>query len=174
MESLVCHLRVPQAINSKLVLFDRDDTLIDDAGQHSDKQRLIWTRGAFSAISKLNAAGYEIGLVSNQSAIAKGIYPESELFEFTAEMNAQCFRETGVTFCVVLVCPHAPTSNCNCRKPAAGMLETAEDLTKCTIEALFGDKISDVHAAHNFGVEGVLVRQNNLEELVDAWIKSKC
>lgn len=156
------------------MLFDRDDTLIDDAGQHSDKKKLVWTRGAFSVISKLNLAGYEIGVVSNQSAIAKGIYTESALFEFTTEMNLQCLRETGVAFCVIIACPHDSKTNCNCRKPATGMLETAQILTKCTIEALFGDKISDVNAARDFGTEGVLVRQDNLEEQVDDWLRSKC
>lgn len=174
MKPLVCHLRAPRTNEAELVLFDRDDTLIEDAGQHSDKKKLIWSPGALSVISKITSAGYEIGIVSNQSALAKGLYTENELFEFTAEMNRQCFQATGVTFCIVVVCPHNVTANCHCRKPAAGMLETANNLTKCTITALFGDKISDVKAANNFGVDGVLVRQNNLEHRVDDWLRSKC
>ena len=125
-------------------------------------------------VSKLSDAGYEIGIVSNQSAIAKGLYPESKLFEFTAEMNQQCFVETGVTFCIVVACPHAPTANCNCRKPAPGLLEKAREVTMSTISVLFGDKISDIQAASKFGVEGVLVRQNNLEQKVDGWLRSRC
>ncbi len=125
-------------------------------------------------VSKLFNNGYEIGIVSNQSAISKGLYPESKLFEFTAEMNRQCFLETGITFCIVVVCPHVPTANCNCRKPAPGLLEKAKEVTMSTISVLFGDKISDIQAANNFGVEGVLVRQNNLEQKIDEWLESRC
>lgn len=157
-----------------MVLFDRDDTLIENAGQHSDKSRLIWLNNALESITKLSQLGFEIGVVSNQSAISRGIFSKDEFIEFTEEMNRQCFSAVGVNLAVVVACPHAPTDKCKCRKPAPGLLEQAARVTSCEISVLFGDKESDIQAAQNYGVLGIQVNENNLLSQIDKWLSSQC
>ena len=57
------------------------------------------------------------------------------------------------------LCPHHPDEECNCRKPAPGMvLQAAEELgLNLARSYAVGDAASDIEAAHAVGVQGILV-----------------
>jgi D-glycero-D-manno-heptose 1,7-bisphosphate phosphatase len=155
----------------QVVIFDRDDTLIEDAGQHSDKKRLIWKVGALEAIMMIADSGFEVGIASNQSAISRGIFSIQNAQDFTCEMNQQCLNATGVEFAAVAICPHSHFTQCGCRKPAPGLLVAVTQTTGCKISVLFGDKDSDVQTAENYGIIGIKVHQNGVLPKVKEWLK---
>jgi histidinol-phosphate phosphatase family protein len=136
------------------VLFDRDGTLVHDIPYNSDPSRVRPVPGACAALDRLRAAGVPIGVVSNQSGVAKGLIAPDEL----REVNARVEELLG-PFDVWVVCPHDDDDRCGCRKPAPGLvLEAAEilgvDPATCVV---IGDIGRDVAAAEAAGARGILV-----------------
>ncbi|URM92374.1 HAD family hydrolase [Streptomyces sp. MRC013] len=137
------------------VLFDRDDTLIVDVPYNGDPGRVRLMPGAREAVRLLRAHGTPVGVVSNQSGIARGLLTEAEV----GEVNARVELLLGGPLDVWVHCPHAPGDGCACRKPAPGLvLEAARRLRvpadRCVV---VGDIGADVEAAHAAGARGVLV-----------------
>jgi histidinol-phosphate phosphatase family protein len=110
--------------------------------------------GAKGVLDSLRARGLAVGVVSNQSGVARGILTEAEV----ASVNARVEELLG-PFDVWEVCVHGPADGCACRKPAPGMVHSAcRRLGIQPAEAgLVGDIGSDVGAAEAAGARGVLV-----------------
>jgi len=136
------------------VLLDRDGTLIVDVPYNGDPTRVEAVRGARAALDRLRAAGLPLGVVSNQSGVARGLIGAEDV----ARVNRRVEELLG-PLGPWAVCPHAPEEGCECRKPAPGLvLEVAERLgvapERC---AVIGDIGADVEAARAAGARGVLV-----------------
>lgn len=132
----------------RCVLFDRDGTL----GNLTDV-RFPQTFTPFCDVRKvfdrLKKKGYYVGIISNQSSIARGTAAD---YDFEGEFNSY-----GCD--VYEICPHDTADNCDCRKPKSGMLlSVCKKLNILPQECLVvGDRLSDVACAKNVGGEGVLV-----------------
>src|SRR3954470_15813608 len=103
-----------------LVLFDRDGTLVHDFPYNGDPEWVRPVDGAREALDRLRARGVRVGVVSNQSGVARGI--------ITREQVDACMRRLAELlgpFDTVGVCPHGPDDGCTCRKPAPGMVKAA-------------------------------------------------
>src|SRR5690606_25930464 len=61
------------------VLMDKDGTLVEDVPYNVDPARIRLAPGAPAALRRLGRAGYPIVVVSNQSGVARGLFPESAL-----------------------------------------------------------------------------------------------
>jgi len=136
------------------VLLDRDGTLIVDVPYNGDPTRVEPVAGARSALDRLRAAGLPLGVVSNQSGVARGLIASEDV----ARVNRRVEELLG-PLGPWAVCPHGPDEGCDCRKPAPGLvLEAASRLgvppERC---ALIGDIGADVDAARAAGARGVLV-----------------
>jgi len=136
------------------VLLDRDGTLIVDVPYNDDPERVVPVAGAREALQRLRAAGVPLGVVSNQSGVARGLVSPEAL----AAVNARVEELLG-PLGPWAVCPHGPDDGCACRKPAPGLvLEAAGrlgvDPSRC---AVVGDIGADVEAARAAGARGVLV-----------------
>jgi HAD superfamily hydrolase (TIGR01662 family) len=137
-----------------LVLFDRDGTLIPDIPYNGDPALITPVVGADRALDRLRQAGVAIGLITNQSGVARGLLTLDDV----RAVNERTERFLG-PFAVVEVCPHGEHDRCQCRKPAPGMvLDAARRFGvaphRC---AVVGDIGSDVRAAIAAGARGVLV-----------------
>jgi len=137
-----------------LVLFDRDGTLIRDYPYNGDPEWVRPVDGAREALDRLRARGVRVGVVSNQSGVARGIITR-------AQVDACMDRLTELLgpFDTVQVCPHGPDDGCACRKPAPGMVtaacaELGVDPARCVV---IGDVGADVDAATAAGAVGILV-----------------
>ncbi|RZS82744.1 histidinol-phosphate phosphatase family protein/HAD superfamily hydrolase (TIGR01662 family) [Motilibacter rhizosphaerae] len=141
--------RVPRA-----VLFDRDGTLVVDVPYNGDPNLVVLAPGAERAVGRLRAAGVPVGLVTNQSGIARGLLTRAQ----ADAVNARVAELLG-GFDTVQVCPHGEADGCSCRKPRPGMvLAAAAELGVDASEvAVVGDIGSDVGAAAAAGARGVLV-----------------
>jgi len=136
------------------VLFDRDGTLVEDIPYNGDPDRVLPVPGAREALDRLRGAGLRLGVVSNQSGIARGLLTATQV----AAVNARVERLLG-PFDVWQVCPHDPDGGCECRKPRPGMVVRAASTLGVPAErcVVIGDIGSDVEAATAAGARAVLV-----------------
>lgn len=149
----------------RAVFLDRDGTLTLETDWVRSPSELVLLPGAARAVRRLNDAGLAAVLVTNQSAVARGLLDERGLAAIHArladELSAAGARLDGVYWC-----PHHPTEGvgayrveCDCRKPRPGLLRRAAgelgiDLARSWI---VGDAARDLEAGARAGVRGVLV-----------------
>ena len=143
-----------RSVKPRAVLFDRDGTLIEDVPYLIDPQRVRPMPGARRTLDQLRRQGVAVGVVSNQSGVARGLIAADEL----EQVNARVESLLG-PFDTWQVCPHAPDARCGCRKPEPGMVTAAaRELGLAPDECLLiGDIGSDVDAALAAGARAVLV-----------------
>jgi HAD superfamily hydrolase (TIGR01662 family) len=137
-----------------LVLFDRDGTLVHDFPYNGDPAWVRPVDGAKEALDRLRARGVRIGVVSNQSGVARGLITRDQV-----DACMDRLAELLGPFDTVQVCPHGPDDGCTCRKPAPGMVKAAcaeldVDPGRCVV---IGDIGADVEAAAAAGAMGILV-----------------
>lgn len=137
-----------------LVLLDRDGTLVHDVPYNGDPALVRPVDGAREALDRLRALGVRLGVVTNQSGIARGLVTREQV----EAVNARVAELLG-PFEVVLLCPHGPDDGCGCRKPAPGMVKQAcaELDVDPARTVLVGDIEADVRAAEAAGAVGMLV-----------------
>jgi HAD superfamily hydrolase (TIGR01662 family) len=138
----------------RAVLFDRDGTLIKDVPYLADPRRVRPMPGARRTLDQLRRQGVAVGVVSNQSGVARGLINFDEL----AKVNARVESLLG-PFDTWQICPHALDAGCGCRKPEPGLVAAAaSELGVAPHECLMiGDIGSDVDAALAAGARAVLV-----------------
>src|SRR2546430_4708818 len=98
------------------VLFDRDGTLVHDVPYNGDPGAVVPVPGAREAVARLRAAGLRVGVVTNQSGIARGLLTRTQV----EAVDARIDQLVG-PFDDWRVCPHDEHANCPCRKPPPGM-----------------------------------------------------
>jgi histidinol-phosphate phosphatase family protein len=138
----------------RAILFDRDGTLVHDVPYNGDPGRVSPVPQADSALRRARSEGLLIGIVSNQSGVARGLLSRDDV----AAVNAELDGRLG-PFDTWQVCHHGPDDGCECRKPRPGLvLAAARDLRVRPDEcAVIGDIGSDVLAARAAGSRSVLV-----------------
>ena len=98
-------------------------------------------------------------VVTNQSGVARGYFPEQLVRDVHERMKAELL-EAGARLDGVYYCPHVSSDECQCRKPKTGMLEQAARELGLDLKKSFvvGDRQSDVELAHCAGARSVLVK----------------
>ncbi|UGT60949.1 D-glycero-alpha-D-manno-heptose-1,7-bisphosphate 7-phosphatase [Nocardia asteroides] len=136
------------------VLFDRDDTLIVDVPYLADPALVRPVPGAAAQLELLRAAGIRVGVVSNQSGVARGLISADQLAAVVARVD-----ELLGPFDTWQICPHGPADGCGCRKPRPGMILAAAAALGTVAErcVVIGDIGADVDAALAAGARAVLV-----------------
>ncbi|MET7325414.1 HAD-IIIA family hydrolase [Streptomyces sp. NPDC005549] len=144
----------PAGHRVKAVLFDRDGTLVHDVPYNGDPDRVRPVDGAREAVALLRAHGIRVGVVTNQSGVARGLISDGDV----RRVNRRIDDLIG-PFDVWAVCPHGPDDGCHCRKPQPGMVLWAAGRV-CTGPAdcvVVGDIGADMEAAERAGAHGILV-----------------
>ncbi|MFK4070180.1 HAD-IIIA family hydrolase [Streptomyces sp. NPDC029674] len=136
------------------VLFDRDGTLVEDVPYNGDPALVRLTPTARAAVDAVRAAGVPVGVVSNQSGVARGLLTREQV-----DAVRRRVEELLGPFAVWAICPHGPGDGCGCRKPAPGLvLAACERLgVPAGRAAVIGDIGADMDAARAAGARGVLV-----------------
>jgi rfaE bifunctional protein nucleotidyltransferase chain/domain len=139
---------------------DRDGVINFDVEYLHEWSAFRFLPGVVDALRDLQALGYRLIVITNQSGIARGMYTEEDYQALTARLNASLLSQ-GVRLDAVYHCPHHPDGcvaeyrhECDCRKPGTGMIAQALhdldiDLTRSII---VGDKPSDIEAGIGAGV----------------------
>lgn len=157
------------------VFLDRDGVLIVDSGYPHLKEHLDLIPGAADAVRRLNALGYLVVIVTNQSGVARGLFTEDQMHAFNA-LLVRRLAAKGARIGAVYACPfhhdaqdprwfHADHPD---RKPNPGMIlkATAEHGIDLARSFLIGDRQSDLEAARRAGVSGFLFESGNLDDFV--------
>ncbi|MCE2570796.1 D-glycero-beta-D-manno-heptose 1,7-bisphosphate 7-phosphatase [Motilimonas eburnea] len=142
------------------VFIDRDGVLNVDHGYVYEVDDFEFIDGAIEACQEIKQKGYLLILVTNQSGIGRGYYTEDEFHNLTEWMDWS-LADRGVDLDGIYYCPHHPEAvvaefkqECDCRKPAPGMLLTAaKELNVDMAKSYFvGDKTADILAGKAAGV----------------------
>ena len=148
------------------VFLDRDGTLVREVGFVTRPDRLRLLPGAAAALRRLQRKGFPLVMVTNQSAVARGLLSQTELAALHRVLERR-LRRHRVTLRGIYVCCHHPRAGhgrfrrrCRCRKPAPGLiLRAARDLDlNVRGSYLVGDSFRDVEAARRAGARPILVR----------------
>jgi histidinol-phosphate phosphatase family protein len=149
------------------VLVDRDGTIVQDVAYNGDPARVEPMPGAKAALDRLRAAGLKVGVVTNQSGVARGLITRAQV----DAVNGRVEELLG-PFDTWQVCPHGESDRCSCRKPRPGMVLAAAARLHVPVEccAVIGDIGADLAAARAAGARAVLVpnAQTRPEETADA------
>jgi histidinol-phosphate phosphatase family protein len=150
------------------VLFDRDGTLVHDVAYNGDPDLVRPIAGARDAVDRLRAAGVRVGVVSNQSGVARGLITEADV----RAVNARIDDLLG-PFDTWQYCPHDDDAGCACRKPQPGMVLAAAEELGVPVErcVVVGDIAADVAAGRSAGAAAAVLVPNEAtrhEELLAA------
>jgi D-glycero-D-manno-heptose 1,7-bisphosphate phosphatase len=132
----------------KLVIFDRDDTLIRDVPNLKSASDIEWLPGRLELLRTLMGQSVLIAIATNQSGIGRG-YLSIDEFNAISEVLRLQLEENGIKLWAIAACPHLPLEGCNCRKPMPGLLNRLVEATGLNyLEVLFaGNADTDIKAA---------------------------
>lgn len=146
----------------KAILLDRDGVINFDSPDYilSPEQ---WKPipGSLEAIAKLTQANIAVAIVSNQSAVGRGMI-DSDTFQNIHAKMLLSIEALGGRVDHVAYCPHAPDDGCTCRKPLPGMIFESLAALNLSDQAqsvyMIGDSLRDMQAAWAAQVAGILVQ----------------
>ena len=145
---------------NRAVFLDRDGVITPDIGYPHRVKDAVLFPDVIPALRRIQAAGYLVLMVTNQSGVGRGRYPLSAVLEFNEKLRRQ-INAAGINVSEsdIYVCPHAPEDHCICRKPKPGLLIRAAKEHSLALENSFliGDKESDVLAGRRAGVTTILL-----------------
>jgi len=143
----------------KLVILDRDGVINEDSDDYI-KSVAEWKAvpGSLEAIARLNHAGYEVYVASNQSGIGRGMFDFDTLFAIHEHLR-RALAELGGRISAIEFAPEHPDVATEMRKPAPGMLKDLARRLGTSLEGVpfVGDSVSDIEAARAVGARPVLV-----------------
>jgi D-glycero-D-manno-heptose 1,7-bisphosphate phosphatase len=142
------------------VFLDRDGVLNQNRADYVRTwQQVEFLPGVFEAMRRLAASPFLVVVVTNQSAVGRGLMSAETLTAINQGIVQQV-QQAGGRIDAVYACPHAPDDGCPCRKPQPGMLlQAARDLDiDLERSYLVGDAVSDMEAGLRAGCQPVMVR----------------
>lgn len=165
---------------NKAVFLDRDNTLIEDPGyiSHPDQVKLL--EGVPEALCQLRRMDYKLVVVSNQSAVARGIITEEVLSQIHERLEELLARQ-GAALDKIYYCPFHPDGAIpryrkenSWRKPAPGMLlAAAEELDiDLTDSWLIGDSARDIDAGKSAGCKTILIKNSAHSRTIEPGVTS--
>jgi D-glycero-D-manno-heptose 1,7-bisphosphate phosphatase len=152
-------------MGNRAVFLDRDGTINEEVGYVNHIERFFLLPRVGQAIRLLNQHGWKAIVVTNQSGVARGYFPESLIHRIHQKME-KLLESEEAHLDGVYYCPHHPDigvppyrQKCRCRKPGTGMIEAATkelalDLSR---SYMVGDRGVDIEFAHQIGAKAILV-----------------
>jgi histidinol-phosphate phosphatase family protein len=149
------------------IFLDRDGVLIENRSDYvRDWSQVRIFPEAIHALSRSAIKNYKIVIVTNQSAVGRGLIS----LEIANEINARLvnfIHRHGGQVDGVYMCPHKPDDDCYCRKPKPGLLLRAAKELSLDLQRswMIGDAWSDVQAGQTAGVrQAILLKTGGGQE----------
>ncbi len=152
-------------MSDKAIFLDRDDTLIEDTGYINSHEQVKLLDGVAKALIELKALEYKLVVVTNQSAVARGIITEKVLGEIHNRLE-QLLAEKKAFLDGIYYCPYHPDGavkkyrkESEFRKPNPGMLLKAAEEMDIDLGQSWcvGNSISDMEAGLRAGCKTILI-----------------
>lgn len=150
---------------TRAVFLDKDGTLVEDVPYSCDVNLIRLMRGVPAGLRRLEAAGYALIIVSNQSGLAHGMFNLEALTSVEFKLRS-LLAEVHVRLNGFYYCPHHPdgrisayTVICDCRKPSPGLLVRAASDRAINLNQswMVGDILHDVEAGRRAGCRTILL-----------------
>jgi len=147
------------------VFLDRDGTMIHDVGYLNHHSQIRLFPQTVPALKLLRQAGFRLFVVTNQSGVARGLFPESSVRRTHQKLKAM-LKAKGTRVDGFFYCPHHPQGKvkslgkaCDCRKPSPGMVKQAARKEPLDLKNSYvvGDKIDDLLLAKKARLAGAFL-----------------
>lgn len=153
-----------EILPQKYAFLDRDGALIfepQDTYQIDSLEKLKILPGVLEGLKKLIVQGYKLAMISNQDGLGTPSFPQED-FEKPHNKMLEIFKENGITFDKIFICPHFTKDACACRKPKIGLVEEFFRTTEVDRQNsfMYGDRDTDREFAENIGVRFVKADTN--------------
>ena len=155
-----------------LIILDRDGTINEDRDDFvKSPEEWVPLPGALEAIARLNQAGWQTVIATNQSGLGRGLFDMAALTAIHTKMNTALAR-VGGRIGAVFFCPHAPEDQCSCRKPLPGLYQQIGERFGVALGTVpvVGDSVRDLEAALAAGCPAHLVRTGKGAAMTEAQI----
>lgn len=159
------------------LFLDRDGVLNEDRGYVHRWEDFCWIPGAREAVAAFNARNWWVFVVTNQSGVGRGYYPEADVLALHARMEAD-LAAAGARIDAFYHCPFHPEAledryrhpDPPDRKPNPGMLlrAMADWPVDAALSVMVGDKAIDLEAGRRAGVRSLLFPGGDLEAFLAA------
>ncbi len=153
---------------NKAIFLDRDNTIIEDPGYINNPDQVKLLPGAANALIQFRKMGYKLIVVTNQSAVARGIVTEKVLSQIHDKLQ-ELLAQDGVSLDRIYYCPHHPDGvvakyrkQSDMRKPSPGMfLAAAEEFDiDFSLSWMIGNSYSDIAAGQRAGCKTILINSS--------------
>lgn len=141
------------------IFLDRDGVLIENRPDYvRDWSQVKIIPEAIHALSLAPLKKYKIVIITNQSAVGRGLILRKAAEEINQRL-INLIRDLGGQIDGIYMCPHKPEDGCSCRKPMPGLLlQAAKDLSLDLQRSwMIGDAWSDVLAGKAAGIRGTIL-----------------
>ncbi len=150
--------------SSKLIILDRDGVINEDRDDYvKSVDEWIPLPGSLEAIALLTQAGYQIAIATNQSGLSRGYFTINDLHAMHSKMES-LLKPLGGQIDSIFFCPHVDAHQCDCRKPAPGLMKEIALRYKKNISPnplsgvpIVGDSLRDLQAGIALGASPHLV-----------------
>jgi len=136
------------------IFLDRDGVIIENRYNYvrSWADVEIYPQ-ALAALACVRHGPYKIIIVTNQSAVGRGIITLAAATAINRQL-VRTIEQAGGRIDGVFMCPHAPADNCDCRKPKPGLFRQAAQAHAIDMDRsyMIGDALTDVIAGQAAGV----------------------
>lgn len=154
----------------KAVFLDRDGVINQDSPYYiKGINEFHFIPGSIDAVRKLTVNGFFIIMITNQSAVNRGMINLEKLAEIHEFMLAALHEQGGIIK-DIFFCPHHPEQRCKCRKPLPEMILQARQKYNIDLASSYmvGDSAKDIECAVNAGCgHNILVQTGNYAEALD-------
>ncbi len=147
-------------LEDRAVFLDRDGVINHNRPDYVKAwEEFEFLPGALRALTRLAKSPFRIVVVTNQSAVGRGLVSKRSIRDIHERMQLE-IRRVGGRLDAIYYCPHNPADSCECRKPRPGLLLKAAGEFSLDLKAswFIGDQAADVQAALAASVRPILLK----------------